>query len=270
MPVPLRPLSLADRLDGALRILKLAPGVVLPLTLAAVVPVELLAAATLRGDDDRVARAFFGAPMAALLTDDTGAGPAAPIAFFLLDALALAFVTAGLTTLVSGWHVGRRHDARSLLRGSARRLPTLAAAVLLVHVVEAVAALGLVLGVFVPMTLYAVVAPVVAAEGTGAWKALGRAFQLARRSFSSVLGTVVLVGVVSIIVRAALAALAGAYADAGLPAGWLVVTAMGIAVRLVTEPLVGGCAVLLYLDLRVRHEGLDLELAIPERLPRAQ
>ena len=44
LPVPLRRMTMADRLDGALRILKLAPGPVLALTAAAVAPFEVLAA----------------------------------------------------------------------------------------------------------------------------------------------------------------------------------------------------------------------------------
>jgi hypothetical protein len=42
--------------------------------------------------------------------------------------------------------------------------------------------------------------------------------------------------------------------------GWILPAAVGVVSSLVTMPLVAGITVLIYLDLRVRTEGLDLEL----------
>ena len=81
--------------------------------------------------------------------------------------------------------------------------------------------------------------------------------------------TCVLAGGVAFVLRVSLSVLAGFYVDGGLPGAWLVVTLLGIGVRLVIDPLVAGAAVLTYLDLRVRLEGLDIELASIDRLGRA-
>jgi hypothetical protein len=270
VPAPLRPLAVAERIDGALRILKLAPATVLTLTAVAVVPVELLTSALLRLGDDPVARALFGAPTASIVTDDTGGGALGPVLFFLLDALALAWVASGLSQLVTGWHVGREDDARTLLRAGLQRLPTLLGVVLLVHLAEAVGMVALLVGGLVPMTWFALAAPIVGAERLGIRKALGRSFALGRRAFGSVLGTCVLVALVATGLRIALAGLGAAFIEATIPGDWVLLTAIGIAVRLVIDPLVAGTAVLLYLDLRVRHEGLDIELAAIDRIDRAR
>jgi hypothetical protein len=270
VPAPLRPLGVAERLDGALRILKLAPSTVLTLTAVAVVPVELLTSALLRLDDDPVVRALFGAPIASAVTDDTGAGAAGPILFFLLDAIALAWIAAGLSQLVTGWHVGRQDDVATLLRRGVQRLPALLVVVVLVHLAEAAGSILLGIGALVPMTWFALAAPVLGAEPVGARRALGRSFSLGRRAFASVLGTCVLVGLVATGLRLALAGLGATVIESAVPGDRVLLTAIGIAVRLVVDPLVAGTAVLLYLDLRVRHEGLDIELAASRRVDRAR
>ena len=42
--------------------------------------------------------------------------------------------------------------------------------------------------------------------------------------------------------------------------GWVIPAAVGLITQLITMPFVASVTVLIYLDLRVRTEGLDLEL----------
>ena len=51
--------------------------------------------------------------------------------------------------------------------------------------------------------------------------------------------------------------------------GWVLAAATAILTQLVTVPVVAGITVLIYLDLRVRTEGLDLELDALEAFPSA-
>ena len=268
-PVPLRRMTMADRIDGALRILKLAPGTVLALTAVAVAPFEVLAAMALHGDDAPLVRTFLGSPLTALITDDTGAGLAGPLLFLFLDALVVAFVAAGMASLVGSWYVGRRPGSAEVLRAAAGRLPALVAAMAIVHGAEAVGSVVLLVPALIPMVLGAVVAPVIGAEWAGPVAALRRSFQLTRRAWGLVLSTCLLVALACLILRLALGAAAGLYAALEWPAAATVATVAAVAARLVTVPLVAGTAVLLYFDLRVRHEGLDIDLAIAERLPGA-
>jgi hypothetical protein len=49
--------------------------------------------------------------------------------------------------------------------------------------------------------------------------------------------------------------------------GWVLLAASGIFTSLITMPVVAAATVLIYLDLRVRTEGLDLELQAAEVFP---
>jgi hypothetical protein len=51
--------------------------------------------------------------------------------------------------------------------------------------------------------------------------------------------------------------------------GWVLPAAVTILTQLITMPVVAGITVLIYLDLRVRTEGLDLELEAIEAFPAA-
>ena len=51
--------------------------------------------------------------------------------------------------------------------------------------------------------------------------------------------------------------------------GWVLSAAVAILTQLITMPVVAGITVLIYLDLRVRTEGLDLELDAIEAFPAA-
>ena len=89
-----------------------------------------------------------------------------------------------------------------------------------------------------------------------------RSARLVHRRFWPVLGAVILGVLVETLFT---------YAISGLPAvvsifigtegiAWVLPAIAGVLGQLITMPLVAGITVLIYLDLRVRTEGLDLEL----------
>ena len=276
LPVPLRPLSVSDRIDGALRVLKLAPGPVVALAAVAVVPVQLVAALVLGNgptdlDGNEQLEAVLGKPIVSVFLAESGGQAVSAALLVLLEVLAVSFVACGLGTLVTGWYLeGRVRSAGELVAGAAARLPAVAAAWFLVHVVELAFGAVVLLPALIPMTWFAIVAPLVGAEAIGPLRAMRRSFDLTRRAFWSVLGTCLLVALLDVVLRFALTALGFVYVDLDLPAAWAVSTAVAIAARLVTVPFVAGCAVLLYLDLRIRLEGLDIDLAADERFPDAR
>ncbi len=118
---------------------------------------------------------------------------------------------------------------------------------------------------FVVRTLLAT--PSLVLEEQRAMAALRRGWRLSRGSFWRLLGiyllTNVVVGVVAGIITLPVSLIPGI-------AGWdpladpraLALTAIGtIIASLLTTPFVSGVVALLYIDLRMRHEGLDVELA---------
>ena len=113
------------------------------------------------------------------------------------------------------------------------------------------------------MALFVVTAPVIGAEDLGPVAALRRSARLTRRAFWRVLGIALLSIVVEemfVTAVAILPTLVSAWLGTdGI--GWVLSVAVNLLTTMVTLPIVAGITVSLYLDLRIRTEGLDLELA---------
>lgn len=270
VPVPLRPLTVPDLLDGGLRVWKLAPGTVAGLAALFVVPIQVGLGVLTRDqvEDVQVGQTFTDAMSATGPGDvDAGFGGDVFVLSLVAHGIALAFVTAGVAALVTGWYVGINRGTGALARIALRRTWPLVAAWVLVHLLEGVFAVLLLVPVIVPMAWFAVVTPVVACEGAGPVRAMRRAARLANRRFGAVLGTCLLVALIDVVLSGALTAVGALVLGLDLPAGWAVNTAVAAGALLVTVPFVAGVATLLYLDLRVRTEGLDIELAAARRFP---
>ncbi len=124
------------------------------------------------------------------------------------------------------------------------------------------------------LIMFALVAPVVVLERQGPVNALRRSWRLVRRSFWRVLGILLLAGLIvsvaSFVLKipfgiVALVAGGGSAGPFGVGASTSVVAAVigavgSIVAGAITRPISAGVTVLLYLDLRMRKEGLDLGL----------
>jgi len=266
---PLRPMTASDILDGGFAILRRAPATIIALTAVFVVPVQALGAWMNRGAD--------GLNLDALLEQsDTsfqigGSGSVNGNAALLLQGgsmIALVFVAAALARLVSAWQVGQDLSLGTLLRGSVTRAWPLLASWVLIHALEAVSAIGLVLPLAV-MTWFLVTAPVIGAEGLGPIQAMRRSARLVARRFWVVLGLALLSLLVETLFETAIGLLptllSSFLGTDGV--GWVFPAVVGILTTLITMPVVAGITVLIYLDLRVRTEGLDLELDALEAFP---
>jgi hypothetical protein len=76
------------------------------------------------------------------------------------------------------------------------------------------------------------------------------------------LGIALLMGLTSWLLGTALSALPELLAAwVGLDRGWPILAAGNIAAEIIVVPFVAASTVLLYLDLRVRTEGLDIDMA---------
>jgi len=137
------------------------------------------------------------------------------------------------------------------------------------------AVLGAIAGVVLTIwftIMFRMAGPAVVLEREGPARALARSWRLVRGSFWRVLGITLLAGLIVLITAAVLqipfsllAALAGG-GNAMLPgtggnvAGILISAVGGVVAGAVARPISAGVAVLLYVDLRMRREGLDLIL----------
>ena len=114
-------------------------------------------------------------------------------------------------------------------------------------------------------TMLSLVTPVVVLEEAGARRALARSWRLVRRSFWRIFGILLLAGLIVVIAGAILQlpfTFIGSLVSSGggFSAGTIIAVVGAIAAGTVTRPITAGVTVLLYVDLRMRKEGLDLAL----------
>jgi len=255
---PLAPATLTDMLDGGWRLLRRQPGTILGLSAMFLVPSAVLAGLASAAVDTDIQSTFaiptFGSgssfPLLALFATVAGAAVRSLGVLYLGVALTYVVLAAG-----SGSVLGAGDAARAALRRSGAVLgawPLLIGASVIAYV-----ACVLPLGVW--LTFTAVVAPAIAAEGAGPIAAIGRSFSLVTRRFWMALGVVMLSSLVAYVLSTVLTLIPQLLAQL-LPWGgqWAVDTmSTWLAATLTAGPLIIS-SVLLYLDLRVRTEGLDL------------
>lgn len=261
-PIPLRPMTAADVLDGAIAVIKAAPRTIFVTAVAFVIPIELVAAWVQR--DTLADSGLSGA-----ISDATSASgtsrvgvTGSTIVLLVLSGLTLALVAAGVAHLVTSWISGRNPSPDDVLRLALRRSPAVIASWFVVHLIEAVAAIGLIVPAVLVMPLLAVTTPALVIERLGPLAAVRRSWRLVRKNYGAVLWLVVLTGLVSSALTIALSGLGLAFSF--LSFGWIIDVVCRGASSLVTVPFVAAAATLVYLDLRIRTEGLDLDLDIAE------
>ncbi|MDQ2677206.1 MAG: hypothetical protein M3Y51_00575 [Actinomycetota bacterium] len=110
--------------------------------------------------------------------------------------------------------------------------------------------------------LFFIASSVAGAEGVGPWRAVTRSVSLTRARFGNALviclGSLVISQVLRISLTAGPALLLSSFALPESVVG--VVARLGTVVLLLAEPITACIAARAYLDLRARHEGLDLQL----------
>lgn len=265
-PIAVRPMTVVDVLDGAVMIIKSAPRTVFVIAATFVIPIELISAWVNR--DSLSDRGIAGLVSNVTSSDSSDSGiTGATILMLVLSGIVLALVTGAIARLVTSWYADAPASTRDVLVASVRRAPALIVAWVLVHVIELVSAFPTLLPALFLMPFFVVVSPAIVVEHLGPWKGVKRAWRLSRSRYGAVLGTAILIAIVDVLLTLALGGL-GFVFDL-LPFGWIGDVAIQAATSLVTVPFVAGAATLTYLDLRIRSEGLDLELDIAEHFASA-
>ena len=266
----LAPMTMSDLLDGGFTILKRAPATIIGLTACFVVPIQVIAAFLNRGVE--------GVDLDAALQEtntsfEVGGQPDGWSGLVLQvgSMLALVVVAAAIARLVSAWYVGHDLTTGQLLRGTVPIAWPLFASCVLVHLLEGVSILGLGVLPLAVMTWFLVTAPVIGAERIGPIRAMRRSARLVHRRFWNVLGAALLGLLVEMLFDSAISLLPTfvSFFVGTEGIAWVLPAVVGVISQLVTMPFVAAVTVLIYLDLRVRTEGLDLELRAAEAFPAA-
>lgn len=298
--VPLRPIGVGELLDGALQLIRSNPRTVLGLAavisaVSAVIQTIGLASAFAVIDLDATSTPVDPDPTAELL--ELGTLTAAQLLPAIVAAFLQSLASGLFIVLVGAAVLGRRLDAGQTWTLLRPRLLALLGLTLLLGV-GFTAFAGIVVGVIVLLALalggwaaipglllalaaivasvyvyvrLAVAPPALVMEGRSPFEALGRSWSLIRGSWWRVAGilllasviTQVLAGIVTVpitVISSVGAALLGAdAADATTP----MVIATGIATLvsgIIIMPFSAAVTGLLYTDLRIRREALDIEL----------
>lgn len=260
-PLPLRPMTIPDLLDGAFAIVKRRPRDVFVLAVAFVVPVEVLSAILLRDVVDADVFGGLSDPGSTAGTEeDPFAGLGATMVTIGFGAVSLALLAGALAYMVQTWYEGEDVPAGALLLHTLKRSPALLVGVVVVHVLELIGLLGLIIGAYFVMVFLHVVSPAIAVEGIGPFRAIARSMRLTSSRFGASVSVPALVGLIGALVGFGFQLLPE-LATLVVPDDWTwLVRATGQTLaQLVVVPFTAGVAVLYHLDLRIRSEGFDIE-----------
>lgn len=266
----LRPLTVADILDGAFGIIKARAGLILGFTAALVTPVYLLLAYV--SQDAVVEAGLFDQlnPGDDPETGDPGGGGEVGdvLLGFIGHGLTLVAVAAAVAYMLGAWSAGRDVSVGELFGMVAHRSWALGVSFVLVHVIEALGLTGLWVGALFLMPLFVAVAPVIGAEGAGPLGAISRSTRLTSARYWPTLGISLLIGGIAFALDFLLSLWVLIPIELlGWDTAWPLQGLASIMAAIVTTPFVAAATVLLYLDLRMRVEGLDLQLDAQDILP---
>jgi hypothetical protein len=294
--IPLRPLGVGEILDGAFASIRRNPKAILGLA-AVVMTMSAVISAVITRTLLNLGSLNLPTPgqqlTAAQATHLVGRIVAVALPAFGLSVLLTIIVQAVLAGLlapiIARGVAGQQISAGDAWRITGPRLPSVLLAtllvllaglgpVLIVGVITGIALLAgapaavyggivllglaaLVLTIWLS-TMLSLVTPVVVLEDERPVRALARSWRLVRGSFWRVFGITLLAGIIVAVAGGILQlpfTLFGAVLGSGT--GGIVILVVGaIAAGTVTRPITAGVTVLLYVDMRMRKEGLDLAL----------
>ena len=200
---------------------------------------------------------------------DSTAGVVSAVATLLADSLAVFVVGAIYGKLLASWFEKKAPLASDMLVWSIKRSLVLAAVWVIIHLIELFAGVvSLGVGAIVAGVFLMVAGPVVGAEGAGVRQSLSRSLSLTSPRFFACLIIFVLVGVGGQVIRLALRTIPTILGVTVLPIpAWIVSGVFDLLATTVVVSFTAASALVLYLDLRVRKEGIDLEVAMSRVFP---
>ena len=266
--IPLRPLGVGDVLDGTFTTIRRNPRATIGLA-AILITVQqaLVVGAQLLTGDIPTLTGFTGDTASLELLGGFGG-----LIGTLLSAVVGAVLTGMLVVVVSEDVLGRRVTVGQVWARVRPRLWALLVASAIAGLVPYVGLIFLVIPGVILWGAWALTTPALVLEGLGPFRALRRSWQLAWPAFPRVWSIRTLSELLAMLMQFLVAvpfALAGTLlalalgADEGneLPIVALVLIVLGgIAAGTLTAPFLAGVLALLYVDRRMRAEGLDLVL----------
>src|SRR5690625_2730807 len=284
--IPLRALRLGEILDGAFKALRHNPKIMFGVTLPVAGLLALLQAFVMYQLVEQMEYDYLGADLS---VDDS----VLVLSFLVLaiNMLAVPLVTGILTISVSRSSMGKKltlGETMQLIKGRKAALLGMSLLVFLISILPAAlpflggfltfsahpgifvlvlffAAIGAFCGIVYLTTRLLFVTQVVVLERQPVFQAIKRGWLLTRGSFWRLLGIYILASligsVVASIIATPLSVIAGLVAVVSLTSSAALLGASTVVSLMITIPFSASVASILYIDVRMRKEGLDIELA---------
>jgi hypothetical protein len=258
----LRPLSIGEILDVAIKIYLRNAWTLFRVVLVVVAPVEIVSALI------QASAATNDSDTATVSSHDLTLYLSALGATTVLGLLANTVATGASFKAVADAYLGEQPTWRSSLRFAFARLHSILWITILGGIATVVGLVFCIVpGVYLWIA-FAVAVPVLLTEGVKGTSALGRSRALVGGRWWGTFGVVLLGTILAGVVSGAIGALAGVArgtTDAGSVAGFLVNSVSGTLGSMISTPFTAAFVSVLYFDLRVRKEAFDLQL-LAERI----
>ena len=268
----LRPLGIGEILDNAIQVYRKNFVALVTMTAVAVVPIQIVSVLvnlSARPSSSNDTNTIGGFRFSTTPTDghDAAVRLAASLVVIVLSLIAGRLAIGACTRGVADAYLGGvPADPRASLRVALRSLGSLLwLEVLVIPAVLIGLAFCIVPGVWL-WTSWLVATPVLLIEGARGTKAMRRSFQLVKPRWWPTFGlgvvAVLLTFVISTSVNLVLIGVIFSTRDTTSTAYIVIAGILGTVSSLLSTPLVASAYVILYFDLRVRSEGLDLRMVL--------
>jgi hypothetical protein len=273
--IPLRPLGVGELLDGTFSTIRRNPRATVGLAALLVTLQQVISLAVQLGTDGLPTQVGDETESIEALVGGFGG-----ITSALVSAVIAAVITGMLVVVVSEDVLGRRVSAADVWRRIRPRLWPLLLAAAMAGILPYVGLLFLIVPGLILWALWALTTPALVLEGLGPIAALRRSAQLAGPALIRVWGVRSLSVLMGLLIQALIALPFGLIAvlivlagdgDPGTTAtvAILALDVLGaIVAGMITAPFLAGVLALLYIDRRMRAEGLDFVLRRQERTAR--
>ena len=174
------------------------------------------------------------------------------------------FLTAAFARAASGIYLGEKPSIGSIYRFALSRTHSILWVSFLYALVTLIGFLLFIVPGFLFFARFAFGPMIVVLEGTKGTRALRRSWRLAKKHFWKIIGTLFVAGLLTTVVGSVLQLPLTAAGVALGSAGWILAGVGAALAGIVTRPFAAIIGVLLYFDLRIRKEGMDLAIMAQE------
>jgi hypothetical protein len=263
----LRPLGVGEILDAGIKVYLKNARTLMGLTAAVVVPFQILSALILLSTvstGSEVPHGTLDLPAGSAGTSNHAASLGASAILSVTGVIIGLLATASCVKAISDIYLDQPTDIGSSLRFALRRLGSLVWLEIILGVLVTLATIALIIPGIWLWVSWSVATPVLLIDGARGSKALGRSRRLVRGRWWPTAGLLfvaaVMVAVVGGAIEGALVGISLAGGGESLVLTVVVVSLAAAISSVLVRPFQAAVTTVLYYDLRVRHEGYDVQL----------